>query len=77
VLKGKEAVVKEKKSIYNSTVFSQWAKSSKNSLKECDSKYSVILSKIHSYRLKNTLLQTAFSTIFPTGLIEKLFHKLE
>jgi len=38
---------------FNSKNQTQWAKSLKNSLKECvfDSKYSAILSKIHSYTL--------------------------
>jgi len=41
------------------------------------SKYSAIFSKIHSYRQlfrrfcpKNTLLQTAFSAILPTGMFK-------
>jgi len=58
----------------------QWAKSPKNSLKECDfvnsalkiqchvhSKYSVMLSKIH-------LPQTAFSEILPTGSCVHYVH---
>jgi len=50
---------------------SQWAKSPKNSLKE---EYIFVNSalKIQCHHVvKNTLLQTAFSAILPTGVIQK------
>jgi len=43
--------------------FSQWAKSPKDSLKEC-----VFVNSLQCHIVKNTLLQTAFSEILPTGL---------